>query len=276
MRLKEGSFTSVTKQQLFFRHWLPERHPKGMVTLVHGYAEHSGRYEEMARSFTGEGLGVAAFDLVGHGKSGGRPGYIDSIDDCIADLGLFRRLVAGEYPGIEHPILGHSMGGAVVILSILARAVRTNAAVLSSPSIHLSEAKWLQKASTLLSRFAPTIPTISFDRSLIARDISVVNAAKADPLNYEGPVLLRTGAEIARAAERINTMMEAFDTPFLIIHGTADKIVKPSGSQEFFDSVQSTDKSIRLYDGLYHETFNEVDDGPRVVGEITEWLVARI
>ena len=247
-----------------------------MVTCVHGYAEHSGRYEHLAAALTARGMGMAAFDLVGHGKSGGKRAFIDSFDHCIADLGVFRRLVEKDFPSIPQPIFAHSMGGAISILSLLSGAIHSRGIVLSSPAIILSESKWLQKASTLLARLAPRMGTIAMNRDLIVRDRSVVEAAKEDPLNYEGPVPLQTGAEMVRASRKILEMMDGFVTPFLIIHGTEDKLVEPMGSQQFFDAAASDDKHIKLYDGLMHETFNELDEGPEVVDDVVTWLEERV
>ncbi len=274
--IKEGHFPSVTGEQLFFRYWLPDKLPVAMVTLVHGYAEHSGRYDHIAGELVSRGMGVAAFDLVGHGRSGGARAYIDSIDSCVADLAVFRAKVQKEFPGIAHPMFAHSMGGAISILAILSRSVRTNAIFLSSPAIKLCEPVWLQKASTILSSILPTLPTISINRNKLTTDKTVLDQADHDDLHYKGPTPLNTGAEMVKASEKILTLMNDFDTPFMIIHGSDDTLTSPQGSKDFYAAAQAEDKQIRIFEGLLHETFNSAEKGPTVVSLIGDWFSARV
>jgi alpha-beta hydrolase superfamily lysophospholipase len=251
--------------------------PEGAVLIVHGYGEHSGRYGHVADAMRDAGMQVFAYDQRGYGRSEGPRAYVDTFDDYLDDLGLaidhVRRRI-GEQPLY---LFGHSMGGAVVLLYVLDRQVRgVHGLLLSSPAVEVDPniAPLLRKVARWVGMLAPRLPTVPSPEGRISRDPDVVAEAEEDPLNYHGRVLARTGAEILRANQRIQAQLDRLTYPFLVFHGTDDVLTSPTASQDLYRRAASTDKTIYLYDGLYHETVNE-PERDRVLRDLQDWLTGR-
>jgi alpha-beta hydrolase superfamily lysophospholipase len=268
---------------LVTQRWVPRDRPtRAAVALVHGYAEHSGRYDHVATYLNARGIAVYTYDQRGFGRSPGRRAYVSSFDLLLDDLDRFlsrtRTEIRKEH-GDDLPLflLGHSMGGAVAALLVLERPVPLRGLILSSPAIEINPdlAPLLRKMARVLGWIAPILPTVRTPQGLISRDPQVVAEAEVDPYNYQGPVLARTGAEMMRAGQRIRAQMDALDIPLLIFHGTADQLTSPEASQELYRRARSSDKTLKLYEGLYHETFNEPEK-EQVMSDVAEWIEARI
>lgn len=278
-----GFLTTDDGLDLFTQQWVPrDAALRAAVALVHGYAEHSSRYEHVAAYLNAHGIGVYAYDQRGFGRSPGWRAYVASFDRLMDDLDLFlshtRKAIRQEH-GEDTPLFlfGHSMGGAVAALLAMERPVRLRGLILSSPAIEINPdlAPVLRKMARVLGWLMPWLPTVRSPQGLISRDPQVVAEAEADPFNYHGRVLARTGAEMMRAGQRIRNQMEALDAPVLILHGTADQLTSPKASQQLYEHASSDDKTITLYDGLYHETFNEPEK-EEVLSDVVTWIEARI
>lgn len=261
---------------LVARHWLPKTPPRASLLLIHGYAEHCGRYDHVAETFVDEGVAVHAYDQRGHGRSEGRQAYVDQFEHYLTDLDAFRLHVA---PPSEVPlfIFGHSMGGLVALLYTLNRRPDLRGLILSAPAIEINSdlAPFLRRGAQVLGRLLPTLPTVRSPEGAISRDPAVVEAAQNDPLNYHGRTLARTGAELLRAGNEAQQCLHELATPFLVLHGTADPLASPSWSRQLYQRAAATDKTLKLYDGLYHETFNEPERA-EVLGDIRTWLAERL
>lgn len=270
---ESGVFQTADGLYLFEQSWHATETPRSIIAIVHGYAEHSGRYTHLAQHLNQHQHTVHTYDQRGYGRSEGRPGYVGSFDHYLDDLGTFLSSVRQRHPDTPLFLFGHSMGGAVSLLYCLEREANLKGVIFSSPMLKVSEdmAPLLQKASSILGRFLPWLPTIPLDRSLISRDPEVVHQALHDPLNYHGRLPARTGAEMLKAMERIQSKMQALSLPMLVIHGTADKLTDPSGSLAFYRTARSEDKTLGFYPGLYHETFNEPEK-EQVFEEIVAWM----
>ncbi|NNE70201.1 MAG: alpha/beta hydrolase [Rhodothermales bacterium] len=254
--------------------------PRGVVVVVHGYAEHSGRYHALAERILGAGFSVVLYDHRGFGKSPGRPAYVDRISGLVDDLARVVSITQRRCPGLPLILFGHSMGGLVSVLYCLGAQAETSVSpksppihglILSSALLRTQEAAFLQRIATVIGAIAPRLPTVSMDRSAISRDPAVVAEAEADPLNYHGRIPARTGAEFVRGMKRVWKDAHKFDLPLLIIHGTADRLTDPSGSRDLYTSVSSNHKQLSLFEGAYHETFHDADR-ERVMEGIIDWL----
>jgi len=262
--------------RLFTRFWFPERPARGVVVLIHGYAEHSGRYEHVAQTLTRQNLQVCALDLRGHGQSEGPRAYVDDFDRYLDDLDLFLNWTSTP-SDIPLFLFGHSMGGLIALKYTLDRTPSLRGLVLSAPAIEVNPnlAPLLRHVARLLGRVVPTLPTVRSPPGAISRDPDVVDNAKHDPLNYHGRVKARMGAELLRAGAEVRTRLDTLTVPFLVIHGTGDILARPKWSQRLYNQATSDDKTIQLYEGLYHETFNE-PERDTVLRDLQEWIVSRL
>lgn len=260
----------------------PEGPPVGVVVVVHGYAEHCGRYGALADRFLESGFSVVLYDQRGFGRSPGRPAYVERIDGLVDDLG---HVVAAARSQWERPplfLFAHSMGGLVATLYCLGLAGHrsgdtprepgpVDGLILSSPLLKTQEAALLQRIATVLGTVAPRLPTVPMDRSAISRDPQVVADANEDPLNYHGRIPARTGAEFVRGMRRVWQGADRLRLPIMLIHGTADRLTDPAGSRELYTAVSSNHKQLSLFEGSYHETFNDTERD-RVIEGIVDWL----
>jgi len=269
----KGNFKTNNGLNLFEQSWLPEKEPKAVVIIVHGYAEHSGRYQNTAEYLANHGYAVETFDLRSHGKSDGKNTFIRSFDLFLEDLDLFLKRVGERHPGKKIFLLGHSMGGLIVSLFTVTRQPELSGLILSGAAVKISDdiSPLLVKLSSVIGKIFPKLPTIKLDSSAISHDPEIVKKYDNDPLCYRGGIPARTGAEINQATKIIQQQMEAIRLPLLILHGGADRLADPEGSKQLYERAESKDKTLKLYDGFYHEVMNELGK-ERVLGDIVEWL----
>lgn len=262
--------------RLFARHWQSKGPCRATVALVHGYAGHSGRYDHVAATFADLGVATYAFDLRGHGQSEGRRAYIDNFDRYLDDLELFLDEVRDQSPGPLF-LFGHSMGGLISLTFVLKRQPELQGLLLSAPAVEVNPdlAPVLRRFARVLGWIAPTLPTVRSPQGAISRDPQVVADAEADPLNYHGRIPARTGAELLRVGEEARERLAELTMPFLILHGTDDRLATATWSRRLYEQAAAEDKTLRLYEGLYHETFNE-PESERVLRDLHNWLAAHL
>jgi alpha-beta hydrolase superfamily lysophospholipase len=258
---------------LYSRAWPPVGKTTAHLIIVHGYAEHCGRYAALARAMNEVGVHVHAWDHRGHGESPGRPGRIERLDALVADLGSLAERVETEADGRPVFVLGHSMGGLILAHYLATTPLAIRGAIFSSPLLaipgHVSPL--LLRISRWLGRIAPGLPVERLDSRGIAQDPAVVQAYDHDPRIYHGAVRARTGAELVRAIQALEGMLPRITVPFLLFHGTADRIAPLAGSERLFLEGGSTDKEFFRVEGGYHELLN--DSGrEEVIRKILDWL----
>jgi len=256
--------------------WLPEGELTAVVVFVHGFIEHSGRYAELAQRLNQEGYAVYAMDLRGHGKSEGDRVFIRAFDDLLADLERFLERVRTREPRKPTFLFGHSMGGTVAALLAATRPPEVRGLMLSAPACRISNRVFplLRRLAGFLSLVLPKLRLVPMSFKSLSRDPEVVDQFKRDPLVFHGRFPVRSGAEILRAADRISGQLEAIRLPFLVLHGTGDTVTDPEGSRRLCEQAGSTDKTLKLYDGLYHDLFHEPEK-EQVTADVIEWLGAR-
>jgi alpha-beta hydrolase superfamily lysophospholipase len=191
----------------------------------------------------------------------------------MVDLDVFLDRVRARWPGRPLFLLGHSMGGVIAVHYVIGRNPRLRGVVLSAPAVQLSNevSPLLQKAAAGIARILPRLETVKIKSRYISRDPDVVAAYDSDPLIFRKGVLLRTGSELVRAGRSIRERPIEFSLPVLILQGTADRITEPEGARRLHESVASADRTLKLYDGLYHEILNEPEK-EQVMEDMTGWL----
>jgi acylglycerol lipase len=273
MKHQEGFFKGVRDTDIYYQYWLPESEPKAILLVVHGLAEHSGRYMNVVNHLVPSGYAVYGLDHIGHGKSDGERVYVERFQDYTTTLKKYFDMIRKWQP--EKPIflIGHSMGGLISAAYLLEHQGELSGAVLSGPGIkvpdNISQATIF--VGKLLSIIMPKAGLIQLDAEGVSRDPKVVDAYINDPLVYTGKTTARLCAELLKTTQRVTDQATKIRLPIMIIQGSGDKLVDPSGAQLLYDLVGSGDKMIKIYDGFYHEVFNEPEH-EQVLNDVNKWL----
>lgn len=272
----QDTFQGVNDCRIHYCCWRPESDSKAGLVLVHGYAEHSGRYAHMADYFASLGYAVYALDHRGHGESAGRRGYFERFQFLVDDLDTFFGLVREREPERRIFLVGHSMGGLLAAAYTIQHPDKVHGLVLSSPWLRPTEgvSPLLQMLSGIIAALFPGMGVTRLAATAISRDPEIVARYDSDPLNYRGQVPARVGVEMLKTARRILRQTQTITCPVLIMHGTEDKLADPAGSRELYEAISSDDKTLKLWDGLYHEIFNEPEK-EQVLAFMRDWLVER-
>lgn len=266
------TFTGAGGLQISWRSWLPDGEPRAVVVIAHGAGEHIGRYEHVASRLVSERYAVYGLDHRGHGHSEGPRALLDRVDNAVADLDQFVVLAAGEHPGSDVFLLGHSMGGCLSLVYAMRHQARLRGLLLSGPLAALDAAPPpVRVIAAVLSALAPKLPLFAVDPALVSRDPEVVKAYVADPLVHHGKLPVRTVAELAAAVESFPDGVGAITIPTLVMYGTEDELAPPKGSTMLGERIGATDKTVIPYEGLYHEILNEPEK-ETVLADLLTWL----
>jgi len=272
---REGRARTSDGLTLFEQSWAAGE-PGAVVVLVHGYAEHSTRYEPTARRLARDGYAVQTLDLRGHGRSEGKRCFIRAFAEYLTDVEAALLTAERAWPDRPVFLMGHSMGGLISALFVLDRTVPVSGLVVSAPSVMLGRDFSPLKASVseVLGRVLPSFPTVRFRAESLSRDAGVVQAYRDDRLVFHGRTPARTASEIIRAIRSVQGRMDRIELPLLVVHGGQDQVADVEGSKRLYERARSDDKSLRVFDGLYHEIMNEPEKAS-VLEEISTWLGAR-
>ncbi|HVY50525.1 MAG TPA: lysophospholipase [Devosia sp.] len=261
--------------KLAYRKWLPAGSPRAAIVIVPGFNSHSGLYNWAAHQLVGLGIATYAIDLRGRGASDGERFYVASIDDYAKDIDVLMRLVRSELAGRPVFLLGHSAGGVTSVIYTLDHQSQLAGLICESFAYHVPAPDIVIAALKGLSRLLPHARVLTLNNRDFSRDPEVVAAMNADPLIAQETQPAQTLAALAVANERLKRSLGEIRLPVLILHGTADKATKPSGSREFFERAGSADKTLKLYEGGYHDLLNDTIR-PQVFSDIADWLNARL
>jgi alpha-beta hydrolase superfamily lysophospholipase len=276
--------TVKTRQgvELFLHRWqagaeFPQ--PLARIALVHGLAEHARRYDAFALRLNAAGIELIAMDLRGHGRSSGERVWVERFDDYLSDADVLLEVAETTAPaGVPLFLMGHSMGGAIAALYAAERAAQRNLAGLILSSAALSPGhdvpRWKVTLGKLVSVIRPRFPALTIDPALLSRAHGVVEANRRDPLVHHDAIPARTGAQLLAAMARIEAKRASIMLPVLVFHGTADKLTEPDGSRKFDANVGSTDRTLLMVEGSYHETLNDLDRD-RVIRALIDWTLVR-
>jgi acylglycerol lipase len=271
--MTDEKFEGVGGVKLNARSWLPEGPARAAMVIVHGFKAHSGLYDWPAQKLAREGIAVYAFDLRGNGKSEGETFWVESFSDYIGDLDRFFDIVRTRQPGVPLFLLGHSAGGVISCAYALENQGSLAGFICESFAYEVPVPSF---ALTLLKAFsfiAPHTGVLDLKDEGFSRDPAFVEKMKADPLIVHTPGPAHTVAEMSRANDRLTQTFAKMTMPILVMHGTKDMVTVPHGSQMFFDHASSVDKTLKLYEGHYHDLFN--DEGRELVmADVLEWINA--
>ncbi|MGQ4599517.1 alpha/beta fold hydrolase [Nocardia sp. R6R-6] len=275
LRTASGEFDGIGSE-VAWRAWLPDGPARGVIVLVHGVAEHSGRYAHVGRRLVTAGFAVYALDHIGHGKSAGGKANIGSMEGAADNVAAMLAIAGREQPGIPRLLLAHSMGSLIVLYLATRAPIDVAGIVLSAPPLDIPVGNRLQRMlAPVLSRLAPNLGVLKLDSAQISRDPAVVAAYDNDPLVYRGMLPARTGAEMLKATDTVKARLAKLTVPLLVLHGTADAIAAPSSSDLIERGAGSKDLTVIRYEGLYHEVFNEPEQ-QQVLDDVVGWLEAHL
>jgi acylglycerol lipase len=261
--------------KIFVRSWRPGGRPRAVVVIVPGFNSHSGYYTWVAEQFVASGLAVYAVDLRGRGQSDGERFYVQQFSDYVSDVSTLMTLVKSRESGLPVFLLGHSAGGVVACLYTIEHQAELAGLICESFAHQVPAPDFALAVLKGLSHIAPHAHVLHLKNEDFSRDPKVVAAMNADPLIAHETQPTQTVAEMVRADERLKAEFPLITLPVLILHGTLDKATKPSGSQLFYDTAGSRDKTLKLYEGHFHDLLNDVDK-ERVMEDITGWIDARL
>lgn len=273
--MKESSFTGIGGLKIFTRSWEAEGSPRGVVVIVHGFNSHSGQYLWTGEQFAKNGLAVYAIDLQGRGRSEGERFYVEKMSDFTADVHTLVTTAKSENPGLPVFVLGHSAGGVTSCSYVLDYQGEIDGLICESFAYELPVPDIVLTFLKGLSYITPHTHVFSLNNKDFSRDPEVVKSMNEDILIAGESQPAQTAAAMLRADERLKKEFPLITLPVLIMHGTEDKATKPSGSQHFYEQAGSTDKTLKLYEGHYHDLLNDVDK-EIVMADIQNWIDERI
>ncbi len=273
MEKKTQQLAASDGVNLYWQAWEPDGNVEATVCLVHGLGEHAGRYGHVAKALTAQGIAVHAIDLRGHGKSGGMRGHTPGLDQWLDDI---RLLVERAHAGKARFLYGHSLGGLLALRFGLRPATPLAGVVATGPALRRSFE--VPAVKILLGRLMAKVwPTFSQHSNLnpddISRDKSIVQAYIDDPLVHDW-ASARLFIEATRAGEETLACAAEFNLPLLLICGQEDRLIDVGACETFFENTTSTDKTLRILPGLYHEVHNEPEK-EGVIEEIAAWIIQR-
>jgi alpha-beta hydrolase superfamily lysophospholipase len=257
------------------RAWLPPD-VCAVIALVHGIAEHSGRYAFLAERANARGIGVVSVDLRGHGRSPGERSYVERFDDYLLDVDVLMAKAVELAAGRPLFLMGHSMGGAIALRWVAQRRQPVAGLILSSAALRIGDdvPRLLIALAPLLSRWVPHLRGTRIDPATISRDAAAVAAYVADPLVSLAAPPARTGAELLQTMATNRAAAAGLTMPVYLFHGDADRLTDPAGSQEIRDLWGGADRTLRLWPGSRHETLNDLDRDA-VAAELLQWVLVR-
>jgi alpha-beta hydrolase superfamily lysophospholipase len=272
----EGNFTDARNTLIYYQAWLPEGNVKAVLLIVHGLGEHSGRYMNVVNHFIPLGYAIYGFDHIGHGKSEGIREFVERFEEFTNTLSIYHNMVKGWQTGKPIFLLGHSLGGLIATDYLLDHQAEFRGAIISAPTIKVSDN--ISKATIILGKtlsvFAPKAGILALDATGVSRDSEVVTAYINDPLVFHGKTPARLAVELLKAMIHFTARMDKLILPFIVVQASEDKLVDPDGAQMLYDKASSKDKTIKIYEGMYHEVFNEPGRA-RVLKDVEIWLAAR-
>ena len=268
---REETFAGTGGLSIFFRSWRPDGNPRALIVICHGVNSHGGQYTWAAEQFVKAGSAVYALDLRGRGKSEGERFYVENVADYVSDVAGVIEIAKSRDPGVPVFLLGHSAGGVVSSIYTLENQTELAGFICESFAFQVPAPGFALAAIKGLSHVAPRLPVLTLKNEDFSRDPRAVAALNSDPLTAHEVQPAATVAALVRADERLREEFPRITLPVLIMHGTDDKATVCQGSQFFYETVGSRDKTLKLYEGHYHDLLNDIGK-EGVMADIQAWI----
>jgi acylglycerol lipase len=272
---REETYESSGGLKIFMRSWRPPGQARGVIVLVHGFNSHSGYYLWAADQLLGTGLAVYALDLRGRGRSDGERYFVNKFSEYHDDVHKLVQIAREREPGLPLFMLGHSAGGVTAANYALDHQADLAGLICESYAFQVYAPDFALAVLKGLAHVAPHAHVLKLPIPGFSRDPQVIDAMNNDPMIAHEVQPTQTVAEMVRADERLLRDFAQFTLPLLIIHGKADKVTKPGGSQLFFDKASSRDKTLKMYEGYVHDPLNDIGK-ESVMADIRAWIEKRL
>lgn len=272
---REEYFSGGGGLQIFFRAWRGANKPRAVLVLVHGFKSHSGYFTWAAEQFAAEGYAVYALDHRGRGRSEGDRFFAEHVSEYVNDVATFVSLAKSREPGLPVFVLGHSAGGVISCVYTLEHQSEINGLICESFAYRVPAPDFVLAVVKGISHLWPHAQVLKLPNEGFSRDPKVVEAMNADPLLAGEVQPTSTVAAMVRADERLEQEFPQIKLPVLIVHGTEDIVTKPVGSELFYQAAGSEDKTLKLYEGHFHDLLSDTDK-QLVVSDIVRWINGRI
>jgi len=274
---RDGTFAGTGGLALYYQSWQPlSLQARAILVNLHGLGDHSGLYPSVAAHFPARGIAVYAYDMRGNGRSPGQRAYVARWEEYTADLQAFLSRVRTAEGKLPIFLLGNSLGGLVVLDYALEHPGELSGVIAAAPPLgKLGVPRYLMALGRVMSSIWPRFSLeVGMDLSGLARDPKVVETVLADPFFHRRGTA-RLSTEVTRAIERMQSRAGDLKVPLLILHGSADRMVPPDGSREFFAKVRYPDRELREYQDAYHGLFADVNQ-QEVLGDVERWVELRL
>src|SRR5262245_26251928 len=273
--VREEKIDSAKGLKILVRSWIPESLPRAAIVVCHGVNSHGGQYLSVGEQFAASGIAAFALDLRGRGRSDGERFYVEDVADYVSDVAVTIALAKSRHPGLPIFLLGHSAGGVVSSTYVLDHQAEIAGFICESFAFQVPAPGFALAAIKGISHIAPRLPVLKLKNEDFSRDPKAVEALNNDPLTAHEVQPAITVAALVRADERLHDEFPLVTLPLLIMHGTDDKATVCRGSQFFYDTAGSKDKTLELYEGHYHDLLNDIGK-EQVMAEIQGWIDARL
>ena len=271
----EERIESAKGLKIFVRSWLPAAAPRAVTVVCHGVNSHSGQYLWAGEQFASAGYATYALDLRGRGQSEGERFYVEDVADYVSDVAATIALAKSRHAGLPVFLLGHSAGGVTSATYVLDHQAELAGFICESFAFQVPAPGFALAAIKGISHIAPRLPVLKLKNEDFSRDPTVVAALNSDPLIAHEVQPAATVAALVRADERLREEFPAVTLPVLIMHGTDDKATVCHGSEFFYQTAGSTDKTLKLYEGHYHDLLADLGR-EQVMADIRAWIDARL
>jgi len=273
----EGFVSVARGGKIYWQTWLPTGETRAVLIIVHGLAEHGGRYANLVNHFVPRGYAVYAYDHPGHGRSDGPRVYIRRFADLTDVLQHHVARIQAQHPDSPLFLIGHSFGALVAARFLLDRQDGFAGAVLSGSLVKVPDhvSSFTVACSRILSTLIPKAGLVGLDAAAISRDPEVVRAYLDDPLVYKGKTTARLGCEMLKCMQEVTAEAGRITLPILILHGGEDRLVDLAAAHMLHEHAGSADKTLIVYDGLHHEVYNEPEHTD-VLADVEAWIDGRI
>ncbi len=274
---REGSFLASSGLELYYQAWLPLiRPPRAILVNLHGLGDHSSLYPSLANYFPARGIALYAYDMRGNGRSPGQRAYLQHWSEYRGDLDAFLTRIGEWEEALPTFVLGHSLGG-LVVLDYVLQPHRPLAGVIAAapPLGKVGVPPVLMALGRVMSVIWPRFSLeVGMDLSGLARDPAVVEAVLADPLFHRRGTA-RLSTEVTAAIQRVQHQAGNLSVPLLLLHGSEDRMVPPDGTREFFSKVRHLGCELREYPGAYHGLFADLGY-EEVLEDVGHWIDGRL